>query len=86
MNKPVWIIVNSSLDQGGASVASKRLAYSLSKRNYRVIFIFTNPKPPDIDSYRSSIEFIHFPQNSLKRRFGSLLSRVFSKTSLEILF
>lgn len=81
MKKPTWIIINSSYDQGGASVAAKRLAISLSQLDYKVIFIFTNPQPPNVNITNSSINIVHIPQNPIKRRVGSLVSRIFSRIS-----
>ncbi len=76
-----WIIINSSINQGGATIASKRLANLISKdNNFKVIFIYTNPyNKKDVVNLNKNIEIKYFPQSLLKKKIGSLLTIFFSR-------
>lgn len=76
-----WIIISSSISQGGAAIASKRLANLISKDNrFKVIFIYTNKINSDnIRNLNKNIEVKYFPQSLFKKKLGSLLTNCLSR-------
>jgi len=76
-----WIILSSSSNQGGAAIASKRLANLISKnKNFKVIFIYTNPNnQKNVKNLNKNIEVKYFPQSLIKKKLGSLLTIILSR-------